>query len=1609
MSSRNCSIRVWLLIAVCFLVASGCAAHKQAVDGGQPATRVRITLTSTEHIYDGAPKAAVASTDPAGLQVKITYDGSTAAPVNAGKYKVVAAVEDAHHEGSARATMTIVKAPQTIVFDALAGRTFGDADFPPGATSSSGMPVSYASSNTGVAEIAGDRVRILGAGTAMITASQAGDSNHLEAKSKKQTLVVNKATAAVSLGGVEHSYDGNPKPATAATTPGGLQVKITYDGKDKAPVNAGSYTVTAMVRDANYEGSAAATMTITKAAQTITFNALTARTFGDKPFDLDATLSGELKPAYESSDPAVAAVSGKGLKITGAGTATITVSQAGDRNHLPADPVRQPLLVKKALARVELSGLEHTYDGKPKPAGAKTDPRGLTVTITYDGKETPPVNAGSYTVAATVRDADYEGSASGTLTVAKAAQKIAFKSQRARTFGDADFLPGATTSSGIPVSYISSNIAVAEVIGGQVRITGAGTAVITASQAGDGNFLAAEPVQQTITVNKAPAAVVLGNLVQTYDGKPKPASAATTPAGLKVNLTYDGKDAIPVNAGNYTVVGTIQDANYEGSAKAAMIIAKAPQTIAFDAPANRTFGDAEFSPGAMTSAGLALSYKSSDPRVAIVSEGKVRIIGAGTATISVAQAGDSNHLPAAPVQQTIRVNKAPAAVILGDLEHTYDGKPKPATSATTPGGLQVKITYDGKDKAPVNAGSYTVTAMVQDANYEGSAAATMTIAKAAQTITFDALTTKTYGDKPFSIIATLSSGLKAAYESSDPRVAAIRGDEATIKGAGTATITAVQPGDGNYLPAEPVQQTLTVNKAHAMVTLGGLKQTYDGKPKQAAAATKPGGLTVNFTYDGNSQAPVNAGSYEVVGIVQEANYEGTAGGAIIIEKAPQKITFNAVPVMTYTETPFRVTATISSGLTATYDSSNASVAVISGDQAMIKGVGTTTITAYQGGDGNHLPAEPVRQTLTVNKAPVKVTLGDLSQTYDGKPKQAKSTTIPEKLIVSMRYNEKDMEPVDAGTYAVVATVQEANYEGNATAMMTIAKAPQTITFNALSAMTYGDETPYLLFATVTSGLTASYASSDPTVAAISGNQVLTRNTGTTTITAFQAGDRNHLPADPVQQVMTVKKAPAWIGLSGLDSALTYDGKPKRAMVMTRPEGLNVSITYDGNSAAPASAGRYQVVATVREANYEGTTTGRLTITPAFQEIQFPPLAIRTVGAGPFDLPVFLSSGLTASFTSSDPTVATVTGNTVTIIGAGTTTITAFQRGDRNYQSAEPVKRILIVRGQPPRIVVFPVENLSGRPTPLKDVRQAIVQGLSRQGAVVLDDGEMQQFMARHRVRHTGGVDTITAKAWKDEAGMEAVLITSLDQYDDSEVPKIAITCRLVTTGETPSILWMENIDLSGDDSPGLFGAGLIDQIGPLQDRAIGQLLGSLAAFYADKPVPGRSSVAGSFRPKEAHESPFLAPNKTYTIAVMPFYNRSKASKAGEVLALRFVSQLVKNKAFEVMEPGVVRQKLLNYRIIMSDGPSREDMKSFFINLETDLILSGRLFEYQEGRLNMEFDVQVYERKSSSAVWSSWSHNRGDDAVVVFDWKRVNNVGALASKMARSIVREMTTK
>lgn len=95
-----------------------------------------------------------------------------------------------------------------------------------------------------------------------------------------------------------------------------------------------------------------------------------------------------------------------------------------------------------------------------------------------------------------------------------------------------------------------------------------------------------------------------------------------------------------------------------------------------------------------------------------------------------------------------------------------------------------------------------------------------------QAITFGALSPKAYGDTPFDLTATASSGLSVTYASSDTGVARISGSTLTITGAGTTTITASQAGNSAYNPCADVQRGLVINKAELTVTAEDKTRLY---------------------------------------------------------------------------------------------------------------------------------------------------------------------------------------------------------------------------------------------------------------------------------------------------------------------------------------------------------------------------------------------------------------------------------------------------------------------------------------------------------------------------------------------------------------------------------------------------------------------------------------------------------------------------------------------------------------------------------------------------------------------------------------------------------------
>ena len=320
--------------------------------------------------------------------------------------------------------------------------------------------------------------------------------------------------------------------------------------------------------------------------------------------------------------------------------------------------------VDKATATVTLGSLSTTYDGTAKAATATTDPEGLTVTFTYDGDATAPTAVGTYTVVATVDEANYTGSATDTLTIAKAVPNIhAWPTASVITYGDE--LSASTLS------------------GGDASVTG--------------SFAFSDPGTQLAAGTHEVAVVFTPTDSDNYN-------SVTNTVSVTVNQATPNVTAWPT-ASTITYGEPLSAATLSGGS------GSVDGSFAFSDP------DALLDAG--THSSVAVTFTPTDPNYSTVD---------GTVSVTV--------------------EKATATVTLGSLSATYDGSAKAATATTDPEGLNVTFTYDGEASAPTNAGTYTVVATVEEANYSGSLTDTLTIAQATPEVTeWPTASAITYGDR----------------------------------------------------------------------------------------------------------------------------------------------------------------------------------------------------------------------------------------------------------------------------------------------------------------------------------------------------------------------------------------------------------------------------------------------------------------------------------------------------------------------------------------------------------------------------------------------------------------------------------------------------------------------------------------------------------------------------------------------------------------------------------------------------------------------------------------------------------------------------------------------
>ena len=448
----------------------------------------------------------------------------------------------------------------------------------------------------------------------------------------------------------------------------------------------------------------------------------------------------------------------------------------------------------------------------------------------------------------------------------------------------------------------------------------------------------------SVTVNKATATVTLSNLNQTYTGSPLPATATTNPSGLTVTFTYNGSSAAPTAVGSYSVVGTVSNANYTGSANGTLVISKAGLTLGARAsPASTVYGagvtfTGTVAPGITEATAASFSF----------------LIDAGTA--------NAVTLPAASYQS---------------------GTASAVDVALKAGAHTVALSFTGSaDYAAANSASFAFS-----------------IGQASPAIVWAPATSLSYGT---SLAGLLNASASASgqvvtgtwnYTAQRAGEAAVAVTSSTVLGAGSYTLTAsFTPADSVDYKAVSSSSSLSVTGNTLTVAADNATRVY-GTPNPAFGGAVSGAVNGdNFTesFTTSATASSNAGKYLIVPSASGTNLsyytvvvkEGTltvtqAASTTALSASASSVnpgasvTLSAIVISATTGTP--------TGTVKFYDGSTLlGTATLSGGSAsysttaLSAGV-TNSLTAVYSGDVNFTSSSTTAST-PITVAPLDFTL-----------------------------------------------------------------------------------------------------------------------------------------------------------------------------------------------------------------------------------------------------------------------------------------------------------------------------------------------------------------------------------------------------------------------------------------------------------------------------------------------------------------------------------------------------------------------------------------------------------------------------------------------------------
>jgi len=936
------------------------------------------------------------------------------------------------------ASVTMGKTQQTITFDGPVSKSYGTTDFEP-ATSSSGLRVTYSSDNTSVINIVDGKLHTVGVGTANVTATQAGNATYAAATPVTRVVNVTGATLLVKAANKQKVY-GQANPAFTATYSGFVNFE------NESVITSQPTFVTSAVA-----GSPAGLYNIIPSGGSATNYILTYESGVFEILKAGLTVRADDKTKMQNEANPALTLTYTGF-IGGDNASVITTLPTASTTATTASPAgTYPITVS--------GGVATSYNFTYQPGTLTVTPALITQTINF---------------------APFEP-----------------------TFADeTDFYANGTASSGLPVSYVSSNTAVAIILSGDaehgplIHIVGAGTTTITASQAGNPVYAPATSIPRTLTVSKRDQVLTFEPFADVRLLDPDFFADGHINSGLDINYTSSNPSVATIVRGNMvhvtglgtTTITASQVGNGVWNAAApiarTLTVIKAWQGVLLHDFEKVEYGYPDFEPRVTIFVGVAPVFTSSNPAVATVTPDgkKIHIVAGGSTTITAIQPETAIYFASGPSAEVLTVDRIDQTITFSPFPNKLLGDPDFDVVASTTSGLPLTYTSSDPTIATVNSSGTihilrdgnTIITVSQpgNTNYKPARSVTRTLnifTREPQTITLAPFEDEEVIAADFYASGVATSGLKVSYISSNPAVATIvhsddaLGDLIHITGIGTTTITASQAGDPYWLPAPNVSRVLRVVKANQYVSFEDFsgKIAY-GMPDFSPRTTVSSGLPVTFTSSNPAVATITGdGKIHIVGAGTTEITVSQPGNAIYnaappftrtltIEKADQTITFAAIAPKTLIDTDFDPAATASSGLAVTYSSNNTGVATIVAGKVHIVGIGTAKITATQLGNANYNPAATLQQDIVVSKA------------------------------------------------------------------------AQTITFAAIPNL--NTNVTHTLVATSSSGLPVTFTVSD-TKARVSGGTLTTFTAGTVTVTATQAGNDTYAAATAVTRTFTITQPP----------------------------------------------------------------------------------------------------------------------------------------------------------------------------------------------------------------------------------------------------------------------------------------------------------------------------------------------------------------------------------------------------------------------------------------------------------------------------------------------------